>query len=29
MAFDLGRAERENVSHDCQEIADESTPPSM
>ena len=29
MAFDLGRAERENVSHDCKEISDESTPPPM
>ena len=32
MAFDLGRAERENVSHhshDCKEISGESTPPPM
>ena len=27
--FDLGRAERENVSHDCKEISGESTPPHM
>ena len=32
MAFDLGRAERENVSHhshDCKEISGEGTPPPM
>ena len=32
MAFDLGRAERENVSHhshDCKEISGASKPPPM
>ena len=32
MAFNLGRAERENVSHhlhDCKEISGKSTPPPM
>ena len=29
MAFGLGRAERENVSHDCKEISGESTPPPI
>ena len=29
MAFQLGRAMRDNVSHDCQEITGESTPPLM
>ena len=28
-AFDLGRAERENVSQDCKEISGENTPPPM